>query len=630
MRPVDPVPHALDRGVPATSSWDLERGARIVGAGEVRFSVWAPLVQRIDVRLADGSERAMERSAEGVFETTMRGIAAEADYFYRLDGRNDRPDPVSRFQPHGVHGPSRIVDPSVFHWSDPHWRGIDMADLAIYELHVGTFTESGTFEAAIQRLAALRELGITAIELMPVAEFPGGRNWGYDGVHPYAPQSTYGGPRGLRRLVDAAHAEGVAVLLDVVYNHLGPEGNYLAEFGPYFTDRYRTPWGVALNYDGPDSDEVRRYFIDNARYWVREFHVDGLRLDAVHAIYDFGAIHLLEEIAEAVRQEAALAGRRAVVIAESDLNDPRLVRRRSQGGYALDGQWSDDFHHAVHAALTGERSGYYVDFGGIDPLCRALRDRYAIAGRKSVFRRRRHGAPAADVPADRFVVFVQNHDQIGNRALGERLSTLVPFAAQKIAAALVLASPYVPLLFMGEEYGETRPFLYFVSHGDPALVEAVRKGRREEFRAFVESASGGWGGDVPDPHAEATFGASKIDWTARERSPQRELLALHRDLLQIRRELAALRPGAADTFVFEEDGAPWIGVRYSLSGEPAVLALFNVSSSPTTVRSAPLGPWHLRLSTESSAYGGAGHDRRLAEPDTFALAAYEAALYESD
>jgi len=606
------------------SVWSLERGARVLDDGSVRFSVWAPRAKRVSVRLVGGAELIMERSEGGVFETTARDVAPGTDYFYRLDGARDRPDPVSRFQPRGVHGPSRIVDPSAFHWTDALWTGIEMADLAIYELHVGTFTADGTFEAAIERLALLRELGITAIEIMPVAEFPGGRNWGYDGVHPYAAQSTYGGPKGMRRLVDAAHAAGLAVVLDVVYNHLGPEGNYLGEYGPYFTDRYRTPWGDALNFDGPDSDEVRRYFVDNALYWLREFHVDGLRLDAVHAIYDFSAVHLLEEIAEAVHDEAARHARHAVVIAESDLNDPRIVRLPDRCGYGLDGQWSDDFHHAVHAALTGERSGYYVDFGGIEPLARALRERYAFARRHSRYRRRRFGAPASDVGADRFVVFTQNHDQVGNRAKGERLSTLVPFAAQKLAAALTALSPYVPLFFQGEEYGETRPFLYFVSHGDPALVEAVRRGRREEFSAFDHPE------DVPDPAAEETFAGSKLDWSARERSPHREMLAVYRDLLRLRKSYQALRPGSPEVRVLAEAGQSWIGLRYTVAGQPSLLALFNLADSPASVPTPPLGPWHRQFSSEDRRYGGAGGVPDPATAGELSLAPYEAALYQSD
>ncbi len=592
----------------ADGAWRLERGATVIAGGGVRFEVWAPRVRGLDVRLVGGAadtRAPLNEIADGVFTTTLADAAAGADYVYHVDGR-DRPDPVSRHQPHGVHGPSRIVDPRAFRWTDDDWRGREMADLVIYELHVGAFTATGTFDAVIEHLAALRALGVTAIELMPVAEFPGARNWGYDGVYPYAPQSTYGGPAGLKRFIDAAHRADLAVLLDVVYNHLGPEGNYVPEFGPYFTDFYRTPWGAALNFDRAESDEVRRYVVDNARYWVTEYHLDGLRLDAVHAICDASARHVLEEIAAAVHAQAAALGRRVVAIAESDLNDPRLVRPRERGGFALDGQWSDDLHHAIHAALTGERTGYYVDFGSVDHVAKALSDRFVYDGGRSRYRRRRHGAPATDVPADRFVVSIQNHDQVGNRARGDRLATLVSFERQKLAAALLLLSPYVPLLFMGEEYGETNPFLYFVSHSDPALITAVRDGRRREFAAF------GWREEISDPAAETTFFRSRLAHARALEPEHRELLALYRELLGLRRRERALRPGAARVRVARDAEAGWIALRLDADGGAALLAMFNLAEEPTTVRldDACAGgegwEWTLRLDTDASAYGGRG------------------------
>ncbi|MGH7623635.1 MAG: malto-oligosyltrehalose trehalohydrolase, partial [Gemmatimonadaceae bacterium] len=399
--------------------------SRMLGALPVesatQFSVWAPRARVITVRVRTGpaaGEHALARDERGVFSATVRGVRAGDDYAYRIDDGEERPDPVSRWQPHGVHGASRVVDPDAFPWRDEGWAGIDMADFVIYELHVGTFTPEGTFDAVIPRLASLRDLGVTAIEIMPVAQFPGDRNWGYDGVSLYAPQNSYGGPDAFKRLVSAAHAHGLAVVLDVVYNHLGPEGNYLAEFGPYFTDAYRTPWGRAINYDGPDSDEVRAFVIENARYWVREFHIDALRLDAIHGIFDFQATHILAELAEQVHETAAELGRKVQVIGESDLNDPRLVRSPERGGLGLDAQWSDDFHHAVHVALTGESTGYYKGFaeyrdGAAHALRRTLARRFAFEGQYASHRRRRHGAPAYDVSADHFVIFVQNHDQVG-------------------------------------------------------------------------------------------------------------------------------------------------------------------------------------------------------------------------
>ena len=582
-------------------AWALERGARVLEHGGVRFSVWAPAARRVEVVLGSsgaGTAHDLVARGEGVFEGEVREASAGTDYRFRLDGGASFPDPVSRFQPEGVHGPSRVVDPSAFSWNDESWTGLEMADFIIYELHVGTFTEDGTFEAVVERLSELKELGVTAIELLPVAEFPGARNWGYDGVQAYAPESSYGGPDGLRRLVDSAHRLGLAVVLDVVYNHVGPEGNYLGAFGPYFTDRYKTPWGSAVNFDGPDSEEVRRYFTENALYWVTEFHVDALRLDAIHGIFDFGAEHILQELAARVHQQGRLLGRRVVVIGESDLNDPRVVREQERGGYALDAQWADDLHHAIHALLTGEHTGYYEDFGGLEHVAKALADRFVFDGVYSAHRRRRHGAPARDVSADHFVVFLQNHDQVGNRAMGDRLSTLLSLAELKVAAALYLLSPYVPMLFMGEEYGETNPFQYFVSHGDPSLIEAVRKGRREEFRAF------GWGEEVADPQADETFHRSKLDWGKQECSPHRELRTFYRDLLHLRQQERGLRPGESTVRVSHDVGCQWITVEMTPAHGDALLSLFNLSD---VERQIPLSGsatsfWSVVLSTEDARY----------------------------
>ena len=579
----------------------LERGAVPQADGSTRFAVWAPHARTVEVAIArEGSIRTapLTRSDDGVHSGRVPKVPAGTDYSYRLDGGPDRPDPVSRWRPTGVHGPTRIVDPKAFQWTDARWRGLAMADLVIYELHVGTFSPAGTFDGVIERLPVLADLGVTAVEIMPVSEFPGSRNWGYDGVSPYAVQSTYGGPDGLKRLVDAAHGMGLAVILDVVYNHLGPEGNYLREFGPYFTDRYRTAWGEGLNLDGPDSDEVRRYVVDNAVYWVSEYHLDGLRLDAVDRIVDTSPVHIAEELAAAVHAEGEALGRRKLVIAEIDANDPKWVRPREVGGYAMDGHWSDDFHHAVHVALTGEGGGYYADFTGPGAVAKVLAERYVNDGRYSPHRRRRHGRPALDVPSDRFVVAIQNHDQTGNRARGERLATLVSPEALRLAAALLLLSPYVPLLFMGEEHGETSPFLYFVSHGDPALVEAVRRGRQEEFAAFA------WSGEVPDPQAEETFEASRPRWEHAQSGRGATMLALYRDLLRLRRSEPALRPAAGSVHVRHDEAARWVVVRYDKEG--AVLeAAFNLSSEGRTVPLEGDG-WELVLSTDAAAYGGRG------------------------
>ncbi|HUF28689.1 MAG TPA: malto-oligosyltrehalose trehalohydrolase [Gemmatimonadaceae bacterium] len=581
--------------------WSLERGATVVPGG-VRFSVWAPAVERVrvSIRRGDGaSEHELDAVGGGTWETTVETAGAGTRYRFLLDDGPGLPDPCSRFQPEGVHGPSEVVDPAAHEWRDGGWSGIEMADYIIYELHVGTFTEAGTFDAAIEKLPVLKELGVTAIELMPVAEFPGSRNWGYDGVDLYAPHSAYGGPAGLRRLVDAAHGNGLAVILDVVYNHFGPEGNYLPQFGPYLTEYYRTPWGPAVNYDGAHSDAVRRFVVDNALYWLTEYHIDGLRLDAVHGIYDFGARHVLEELTDEVHTQGRHLGRRIKVIAESDLNDPRLIRPAERGGFGMDAQWADDLHHALHATLTGEGSGYYEDFqSGVSDIATALADRFIYAGRYSSHRRRRHGAPATDVPADRFVVCLQNHDQVGNRAAGERISMLVPFERQKLGAALYLLSPYVPMLFMGEEWGETNPFQYFVSHTDPELVEAVRQGRRREFEAF------GWGDDVPDPQSEETFRRSRVWWGRAAEPGHAELRALYRDMLHLRGAERAFRPGDARVRVTHDAGRGWIMLELVPSVADAMLVIFNLSDE---TRDVPLAGsvgsrWSLVLSTADLRY----------------------------
>ena len=480
-------------------------------AGATRFAVWAPNAHELTVRVRTGAaagEHPLARDERGAFTATIDGVLAGDDYAFRIDGGEERPDPVSRSQPHGVHGASRVVDPNAFAWTDHHWKGIEMADFVIYELHVGTFTPEGTFDAIIPRLASLRDLGVTAIELMPVAQFPGERNWGYDGVQLFAPQNSYGGPDALKRLVDASHREGLAVVLDVVYNHVGPEGNYLAEYGPYFTSVYRTPWGPAVNYDGAHSDEVRRFIIENACYWVSEFHMDALRLDAVHGIYDFRAVHLTEALTERVKSTALALGRHVEVIAESDLNDPRLLRPVEHGGYAMDAQWSDDFHHAVHVALTGERAGTTRaspstatsrDRGcALAPLRLPGAVRVASPSSARRSRRRRLG---------RSLRGVHPESRSGGQSRRRRPARRARLArALKLAAALLLLAPYVPMLFMGEEYNEPSPFQYFVSHSDRDLVAAVRKGRHEEFESF------GWAGEIPDPQAIETFTRSRLHY----------------------------------------------------------------------------------------------------------------------
>jgi maltooligosyltrehalose trehalohydrolase len=530
-------------------------GAIVLGDERCRFRVWAP-GRTVEVHILSptgeagtGAERvvALEPLDRGYHEGVIDGVSPGALYRYRLDGGVERPDPASRAQPQGVHGPSQVVDERAFPWTDEGWTGLPLESYACYELHVGTFTPDGTLEAAIDRLDDLVRLGVTAVEPMPVAPFPGDRNWGYDGVYPFAVHSAYGGPAGLRRFVDACHRRGLAVVLDVVYNHLGPEGNYLGAFGPYFTERYLTPWGAAINFDDAWSDEVRGFFIENALHWITAFHIDALRLDAVHAIVDQSARPFLQELAEAVHARGTRLGRRVHVIAESNLNDPRLLRQPERGGYGLDAQWSDDFHHSLHALLTGERAGYYRDFGTLRDLEKAFREGFVLSGGYSVYRRRRHGAPSVDIPATRLVVCAQNHDQVGNRPHGERLTRLVSFEALKLAAGTLLLAPFVPLLFMGEEYGETAPFLYFTSHTDPDLAEAVRRGRREEHAARAAAEEGEGREEIPDPQGEETFRRSRLDWALRREGRHRTLLALYTELLRLRKAVPALASLSKDT-----------------------------------------------------------------------------------
>jgi maltooligosyltrehalose trehalohydrolase len=520
------------------------------------FRVWAPERESVDVvtgqRLVP-----MVAAGRGWWTASVDGAGPGSDYTFKIDGGPPRPDPRSPFQPRGIDGPSRVVDHAAFAWSDAGWRGMPLAGSVLYECHVGTFSVEGTFDGAIEHLGHLADLGVDAIELMPVAEFSGPRGWGYDGVDLFAPHHAYGGPDGLKRLVDAAHARGLGVLLDVVYNHLGPAGNYLPEFGPYFSARHRTNWGEALNFDGPGSDEVRRFVIDNALMWLRDYHCDGLRIDAVHAIVDQSATHILEELAVEVEALAAHGGRPWFVIAESDLNDPRLVRGRDAGGYGLDAAWADEWHHALHAALTGERSGYYEDFGPLPLLAKALRQAWVYDGTYSPHRRRVHGRPPAGLAGRQFVVATQNHDQVGNRAAGERSSALMSEGRLRIAAALLLTSPFVPLLFQGEEWGATTPFQYFTSHADPGLGRVVSEGRRGEFSAF------GWDpADVPDPQDPATFERSRLDWTEQGQERHAGLLAWYRRLIALRRQVPELTEPRLALVSAECDAeAGWLLVR---------------------------------------------------------------------
>ncbi len=581
----------------------LSLGATPLPDGRCGFCVYAPAAAKVEVRLLSPGERTvpLSRDDRGYHRGTADDAPPGTLYRYRLDGGRELPDPASRFQPGGVHGPSQVVDRSGFPWEDGEWKGLALESYVLYELHVGTFSPAGTFDAVIPRLEDLRDLGVTAVELMPVAQFPGGRNWGYDGACPFAVQVTYGGPDALKRLVNACHRRELAVVLDVVYNHLGPEGNYLAEFGPYFTDRYRTPWGAALNFDGPGSDEVRRYFLENALSWLTEFRFDALRLDAIHGIVDESAYPFLAELADEIRKLAERTERKVYLIPESDRNDARVVTPGDRGGLGLSAQWNDDFHHAVHALLTGERNGYYRDFGRLEHLARAYADGFVYAGQYSSFRRRRHGNSSRHVAARKFVVFTQNHDQVGNRLGGERLASLVPFEALKLAAGAVLLSPYLPLLFMGEEYGETAPFLYFVSHSDPALVEAVRSGRRKEFAAFR------WEGEIPDPQDEGTFARSRIAPRPPESGRGRTLRDFYRELLMLRKDhpvLSSLSKEDMEVTVCENENVLLVR-RWRGGGQTA--AFFHFGTGPVSLAlPLPPGRWEKLVDSAHERWGGSG------------------------
>ncbi|MFZ2198942.1 MAG: malto-oligosyltrehalose trehalohydrolase [Thermodesulfovibrionales bacterium] len=585
--------------------WRLDLGATVIDPQSTSFKVWAPERDSVCVKIVSGKtcEIPLRRSAQGYFTGIAEGVVAGDRYIYVLDQTNSYPDPASRFQPEGVHSPSQVIDPFEHSWSDNEWKGMSWQDFIIYELHAGVFTKEGTFEAIIPLLDYLIDFGITAIELMPVAQFPGNRNWGYDGVYPFAPQNTYGGPKGLKKLIDIAHKKGLAIILDVVYNHLGPEGNYLSRYGPYFTDKYKTPWGDAVNFDGAYSDGVRDYFINNALYWISEYHIDALRLDAVHGIMDFGARHFLSELHDAVNLLAKRSGKNVFLIAESDLNDVRIINPKGIGGYGLDAQLNDDFHHSLHTLLTGEHKGYYEDFGKVENLAKALREGFVYSGEYSAFRKRRHGNSSKDCPAYKFVVFSQSHDQVGNRILGDRLSQTKSLEKLKLAAGVVFLSPYIPKIFMGEEYAEIAPFHYFIDHSDDALVKAVKEGRKKEFASYE------WEGDPPDPAAQDTFNNSKLARDLRNQGKHKILFEFYRELIRLRREIASLRSlnkEAMDVGSFEEEKVLFVR-RWGRREQ--VAAIFHFGDTAVSVNvPLPHGRWLKLLSSGDEQWNGPGSD----------------------
>lgn len=618
---------------PPDAVWKLDFGARPLPQGGVSFRVWAPHASRLSVQLIAETTSIfpMRRGSDDIFECVVPQATEGTDYFYVIDDVRPRPDPVSRCQPHGVHGPSRVVNPDSFPWTDQNWTGIPLREFIFYELHVGAFTADGTFEGIIPKLPHLRDLGITAIELMPVASFPGSRNWGYDGVHLYAPQSTYGGPAGLKKLVDTCHQQGLAVVLDVVYNHLGPEGNYLPEYGPYLTRKYHTPWGDAINYDEPESDGVRRHMVNNVLYWLTEYHVDALRLDAIHGVFDFSASHILREMRDAFRKQVRCFGRQAWLIAESDLNDVRVINATEQGGYGIDAQWSDDFHHALLSYVLKSSRGYFADFGRLEHLRKAIVEGFVYDGIRSAYRRRRHGSSSKTVPGSKLIVCIQNHDQIANGSHGERIANLVSVEQHKLAATILMLAPNLPLLFMGQEFGEVSRFFYFTSHADPTLGDAVREGRRSEYAAFCGDR------DFPDPQDPHTFEQSKILWSRTAQPFHRDLLRFYRDVVTLRKLNPCLSNCRKDlSSVTVDETAGWMIVRRTDPCGSAALLICNLS---TTEQAIPVDTggqtWRLALWTGSPAYVGPANGPTPPavlpeEPSALQLRPWTAAVYLQD
>jgi maltooligosyltrehalose trehalohydrolase len=542
------------------------------------FRVWATLPKKVEVQVG-GKKYPMSRDKNDWWAAQISSAKSGDDYGFILDDEGPFPDPRSWSQPNGVHKLSRLVDHNQFQWTDKNFQAPPLPSAIFYELHIGTFTSAGTFQSAIEKLDHLVALGLTHVELMPVVEFSGERGWGYDGVDLFAPHHAYGTPDDLKKLVDGCHAHGLAVILDVVYNHLGPSGNYLAKFAPYFTQKFSTFWGEGINYDGAESNEVRRFFCDNALMWLRDFHFDGLRLDAVHGIFDASATHILEQLKLEVEQLSAQLGRRLVLIPESDLNDPHLLWPRERGGFQLDAQWSDDFHHALHTVLTGEQGGYYSDFGKLEDLAKALHHAFVYDGRFSAHRRRSHGRSTEGLGGHRFLGYLQNHDQVGNRAKGERSGQLMSLGKLKIGAALVLTSPFLPLLFQGEEWGASTPFFYFTDYQEPELASAVREGRCHEFAAF------GWKPEeTADPQACETFERSKLNWLEIPRAPHAEILAWHKKLIQLRRGEPDLNNGRMnDVQTFFDEEKRWLVVK---RGAISVACNFSDKSQMVSLHAA--------------------------------------------
>ena len=593
------------------------------------FTVWAPEKETMALRLerADAPV-AMRKDRSGYFHADVPGITHGDRYYYQPDSAERYPDPASSWQPEGVHGPSAVVDHHRYAWNDDRWRGVPFSSLIFYELHVGAFTPEGTFDSIIPRLDDLAGLGINALELMPVTQCPGKRNWGYDEVFLYAVQDSYGGPEGLKRLVDACHQKGIAVFLDVVYNHVGREGNILDRFGPYFSDKYHTPWGKAFNYDGAWSDGVREFIVDNVVYWAEQYHIDGLRLDAVHEIFDRNAVTIWDELQTAVGQWEQRCGRRFYLIAESDGNSPRVVRPPALGGLGFQSQWMDDFHHALYVLLDPNGKKHYADFGRLEQLAKAYTEGFVHSNEWVGFRRRRHGASSAGLSGDRFIVFNQNHDIPGNRPGGERLSVLVDLPRLKLAAAAVLLSPYIPLLFMGEEYGETAPFYFFSDYGDPEIINGLES-RKEQFAAF------NWEGEPRDPQDEATFTRSKLNWHTRQEGAHGVLLDWYNTLIGLRRSHPLLGDLSKNNFRADLLGSQGLALyRHSADQTQHLLSLLNFSGEPLTTIIGYSTQWIRQLDshlTASSASPGppTPFPGTIAAGETISVPAWGVGIYSA-
>ncbi len=572
-------------------------------SGACEFRVWAPKAEKVSLIIEPSGEKyELQPETHGYFYIKTNDVSPGARYKYQINNGEKFPDPASLSQPDGVHEASEAIDLKDFKWHDLHWKNIPLEEIIQYELHTGTFTSKGTFDGIADKLDYLKNAGINTIEILPVSQFSGKRNWGYDGVYPFAVQNSYGGAKGLMDLIDKCHQNGMAVILDVVYNHFGPEGNYTGNFGHYFSDRYSTPWGQPINFDGPYSDGVRNYVIQNALMWCRDFHIDGLRLDAVHSIFDFSAKHIMRELAENLNGLSNETGREYYLIAESHLNDVRYISPAEKGGYGLQAQWSDDFHHAVHAITTGEKKGYYFDFGEPGQLSKAIKNAFVFDGKYSEFRKKTYGNSTENNSGKQFVVFTQNHDQVGNRLRGERLITLTDFETAKIAAATMFLAPNIPMLFMGEEYGERNPFLYFVSHLDANLNRLVREGRKKEFKDFYDNAE-----KATDPDSEEAFEKSKLSWDIENNMEKRAMLDFYRKLIRLRKNHPALKIPDKDKLSISDDGKLFAMKRWL--GDNYLVAFINFEDGDKRVKAPAEISDHLNklLDSEDSKWLGSGN-----------------------